>query len=63
MMVKGKLAKPAGVCKKRYNVAVKRASQALEDQRLLCQVLQLQRDLAVAREQVMRVVALVDDCE
>lgn len=61
-MVKGKLAKPARVCKKRYNVAVKRASQALENQRLLCQVLQLQRDIAVAREQVLRVVALVD-CE
>jgi hypothetical protein len=63
MMVKGKPAKPAAVCKKRYNVAVKRASQALENQRLLCQVLQLQWDLAVAREQVMRVIALVDDCE
>jgi hypothetical protein len=62
-MVKGKLVKPAAVCKKRYNVAVKRASQALENQRLLCQDLQLQRDLAVAREQVMLVIALVDDCE
>lgn len=41
-----------GVSKKRYNSAVKKALQALENQRLLCQYFQLERDLLAAREQV-----------
>lgn len=44
--------------KKRYNAAVRRASQTLENQKVVYEYFQLQRDLLAAREQVRLIVNL-----